>query len=141
MRRLGVPTKLKDFLRYCGCDTKHYTKPDRRKKEEVLKALSKKIKVKSASLADITGTTMILRARNFSHLDNFELEEDSDPRGHCNKDTEGIVTMNTYSRGHQFFVSGKYQFHFTSTPLQLATFRPQITTSTTTTTRLGVQSA
>ena len=27
-----------------------------------------------------------------------------DEQSHCNKDTEGLVTLNTYSRGHLFFV-------------------------------------
>ena len=106
MKQLGVPTKLKEFLRYCGCDPKTYDKVDRQKKEAVLRDLSKKIKVKSASIADVTGTSMILRARNFSVQENFDRENDNDPRGNCNKDTEGIITLNTYSRGHQVFVSG-----------------------------------
>ena len=38
--------------------------------------------------------------------ENIDRVGDNDPRGHCNKDTEGIVTLNTYSRGHQVFVSG-----------------------------------
>ena len=33
---------------------------------------------------------MILRARKFSVEQNFDRVDDSDPRGHCNKDTEGV---------------------------------------------------
>ena len=66
----------------------NYTKDDRRKKEAVLKDLSKQINVQSASVAEVTGTAMILRARNFSVQANFDRVEDNDPRGHCNKDTE-----------------------------------------------------
>lgn len=104
MKKLGVPTNLRDFLKYCGCNINVYTKQDRAKKEEVLRKLATNITVKSDDVGEVTGTSMILRAKNFAHQENFEKDNDDDPRGDCNKDTEGIVTMNTYSRGIFFLL-------------------------------------
>ena len=113
MSRLGVPNKLRDFLEYCGCDTEHFTKSDRAKKEAVLTKLSRQFNVTSRSVAEVTGTEMILRERKFSRKENFDKVGDGDPD--CNKDTEGVVTMNCYSRGHVFFVHGggiiRYWYH------------------------------
>ena len=112
MKKLGIPTKLRDFLKYCGCNVDNYTKDDRKKKDVILKDLARKIEVKSKTVADLTGTSMILRERSFTQQENFDKDDDDDPRGSCNKDTEGLVTMNCYSRGHQVFVTGGGMIRF-----------------------------
>ena len=49
-----------------------------------------------------TGTEQILRSDAMKATDTFDriVNEQS----HCNKNTEGLTTMKTYSRGHLFFV-------------------------------------
>jgi len=44
---------------------------------------------------------------------NFELTLDQEETN-CNKDTTGLVTMNTYSRGHLFYVTSRGIIRFWS---------------------------
>jgi hypothetical protein len=59
--------------------------------------------MKAESVGEVTGTKMILRSNAMKDQENFKKAG----KGiiSCNKDTEGLVTMNTYSRGHIFYVS------------------------------------
>ena len=79
-----------------------YTKEDRKKKEQVLLKIAKKIDIKSKSYGESLGYEKILRSSALSIPENFSKHIDDGTS--CNKDTEGIVTMNTFSRGHIFFV-------------------------------------
>jgi len=47
-------------------------------------------------------TERILRSDAMKATDTFDRIVDE--QSHCNKDTEGLTTMNTYSRRHLFFV-------------------------------------
>ena len=47
-------------------------------------------------------TDCILRSEAMKKKENFEIRNS---RNTCNKDTTGLVTINTFSRGHLFFVS------------------------------------
>ena len=47
-------------------------------------------------------TKRILRSDAMKATNTFDRIVDE--HSHCNKDTEGLTTMNTYSRGHLFFV-------------------------------------
>ena len=67
----GIPTGLKDFLQYAGCDTNSYTKEDRKKKTAVLETISSKINMKAESVGEVTGTKMILRSNAMKDQQNF----------------------------------------------------------------------
>ena len=64
--------------------------------------IANKLRIKSLSVAAQTGTERILRSDAMKATDTFDRIVDE--QSHCNKDTEGLTTMNTYSRGHLFFV-------------------------------------
>ena len=68
-----------------------------------MEEISEKLKLSINSIAVTTGTDRILRIQALIYKKSFEkvnMQEEN-----CNKETEGVVTMNTYSRGHLFFVS------------------------------------
>ena len=69
----------------------------------MLKKISRQIEIKSKSFANVTGFERILRSPAMHNMQNFD-KRGSDDDSDCNKDTEGIVTMNCYSRGHMFYV-------------------------------------
>ena len=54
------------------------------------------------TVAEESKTDRILRSSAIADKESFEVENKDDK---CNKDTTGLVTMNTFSRGHLFFVS------------------------------------
>jgi len=64
--------------------------------------IANKLRIKSLSVSAQTGTERILRSDAMKATDTFDRVVDE--QSHCNKDTEGLSTMNTYSRGHLFFV-------------------------------------
>ena len=43
----GIPTGLREFLRYSGCDVDNYTTEDRNKKMAVLETIASKIRISS----------------------------------------------------------------------------------------------
>ena len=74
------------------------------KKANLLEIFSKKIHIKSKTIPEVTETDRILRSKAMKSANNFELNQDQEETN-CNKDTTGLVTMNTYSRGHLFYVT------------------------------------
>ena len=80
----------------------NFRKDYKKKKEEALTKISRQIYVKSKSFGEVTGFDKILRSSAMSKPINFTKVSDGD--SDCNKDTEGITTMNCYSRGHIFYV-------------------------------------
>ena len=109
---LGIPIKLKEFFKYAGCNVSSNTKEDRKKKDDVLRSISKQITIGSQTVASVTGTDRILRSSSMQQKESFELIQDRDMN--CNKDTTGLVTLHTYSRGHLFFVSSSGIIRFWS---------------------------
>lgn len=99
---LGYPTKLNEFLEFCGCNIMSYTKDEKKKRTKVLEDIGNDIEVRSETVGDQTGTSMILRSSILKENDTFKLKSDDDKT--CNKDLVGLVTKNTYSRGHVFYV-------------------------------------
>ena len=82
------------------------------KKDVVLKSISKQITIGSQTVAAVTGTDRILRSSTMQNKESFELIKDREIN--CNKDTTGLVTFHTYSRGHLFFVSSSGIIRFWS---------------------------
>ena len=99
----GIPIDLRGFLMYAGCNVNSYTQEDRVKKTKLLDFIATKITILSKSIPEVTGTDRILRSRAMQNVSNFEFDDQDNTK--CNKDTTGLVTMNTYSRGHLFFVT------------------------------------
>ena len=55
----------------------------------------------SESIGKVTGTERILRSSAMKTDTNFD-RSDAGEQIVCNKDTTGVVTLNTFSRGHLF---------------------------------------
>ena len=89
------------FLEYCGCNLENFTKEERNKKKKVLQDICDNMSVKSESIGQQTGTSMILRSQIVTESDAFSIPTDGDKT--CSKDLTGLVTKNDYSRGHVFF--------------------------------------
>ena len=58
--------------------------------------IANKLRIKSLSVAAQTGTERILRSDAMKGKDTFDRVVDE--QSYCNKDTEGLVTLNTYLR-------------------------------------------
>ena len=56
--------------------------------------IANKLRIKSLSVAAQTGTERILRSDAMKATDTFDRIVDE--QSHCNKDTEGLTTMNNY---------------------------------------------
>ena len=55
-------------------------------------------------ISQVTGKDRILKSKAMKSANNFELTQDQEGTNY-NKDRTGRVTMNTYSRGHLFYVT------------------------------------
>ena len=79
---------MREFLKVAGCNPDNYTREDRKKKESLLLQISKKIKIKSESVGQVSGNDRILRSKAVKVQENFTRLEDNG--GYCNKDVEVI---------------------------------------------------
>ena len=98
---LGYPTQINYFLEYCGRILENFTKEERNKKKKVLQDICDNKFVKSESIGQQTGTSMILRSQIVTESNAFSIPTDGDIT--YSKDLTGLVTKNDYSRGHVFF--------------------------------------
>ena len=72
VENMGVPSKLNDFISYCGSDPESLNKEGKGKMVKVLEKLSTKVKNDNVpTLFDSQGTGYLLRDRNISNEDNF----------------------------------------------------------------------
>ena len=96
----GYPTNLKDFIRSCGANPSNYTKGERNKVREVLRALLRARgnggETETADLAQ--GTSSLLSNAQVTTEANLQFDGVPDDEK-CTKDTGQNVRLHNWTRG------------------------------------------
>ena len=103
---MGVPTGLREFIRYCGASTVNFNKEGKSKVKLELAALAKRVKsVVGTSSAESQGVSNFLRNRDIANKEQLQELPNGDKED-CRKDIGEPLRLRRRSRGLLPFIAG-----------------------------------
>ena len=103
---MGVPTGLREFIRYCGASAVNFNKEGKSKVKLELAALAKRVKsVVGTSSAESQGVSNFLRNRDIANKEQLQELPNGDKED-CRKDIGEPLRLRRRSRGLLPFIAG-----------------------------------
>ena len=106
LEEMGVPTGLREFIRFCGASTVNFNKDGKSKVKLQLAALAKRVKtVVGTSSAESQGVGNFLRNRDIANKEQLQ-ELPLEGKEDCRKDVGEPLRLRRRSRGLLPFIAG-----------------------------------